>query len=56
VTQKKWFCKFTPEDDITGDMELLVVIAWRHRIEDHEQNCGHEASNVTEAYEQQSML
>ncbi len=56
VTQKNCFVTFTPEDDITGNMELLVVIIWRHRIEDHEQKSGHKASNVIEAYEQQSML
>jgi hypothetical protein len=46
----------SPEDDITGDMELRMVITRGHRIKNHQQKSGHEASDVAKAYEQKSML
>ena len=42
----------TPEDDVPGHVGVRIVIAGRHRVDDHEEEPGQEASDVADADEE----
>ncbi len=38
-----------PVDDVSGHVEVRIVVARRHRVDDHQEESGQKTSDVTQA-------